>query len=61
MELIQKENGDLNECILWDNGSLNKVKIRNDKDELIKHTKCNLKLNDTIQFGVVKFNFIKVF
>jgi hypothetical protein len=60
IELIEKENGE-NECIIWDSGSLNKVKIRDEQDPLEKNVKTSLKLNDMIQFGFVKFNLIKVF
>ena len=54
----EKENGDLEDCIVWDLGSLNKTKHI---DNNIKpNDKKSIKLNDSVQFGVVRFDLVKV-
>ena len=58
--MTQKENGDLENCLIWDIGSLNKTKIKDKKDGLVKEEKYSLKLNEFVQFGVIRFDLVKM-
>ena len=58
IELTEKENGDFDDCLIWDVGSLNKTKFS--QDVLKKDEKKSFKINDSVQFGLVRFDLVKV-
>ena len=58
IELSVKEDGELDECVICDLGSRNKTKF---SENIVKQDENkSIKLNDSVQFGVVRFNLVKV-
>ena len=58
IELSVTEIGDLDKCQLWDIGSMNKIKLNSTSLKL--EEKYTINLNDTIEFGFVKFSLAKM-
>jgi hypothetical protein len=58
IELNVNENGDLEKCLLWDEGSLNKTRLNN--QILKRDDKVKIELDDVIEFNLVNFTFSKV-
>lgn len=52
------ETGELDKCQLWDIGSMNKIKLNSTSLKL--EEKYTINLNDTIEFGFVKFSLAKM-